>query len=383
MSVRAQVNPSLVTWARERSGIDAESLVKRFPKLHEWEQGATSPTLKQLEKFAHATHTPVGYLLLASPPEEPVPIPDYRTMGNQGVRRPSPNLLDTIYLCQLRQDWYRSFAQVNQEAPVSFIGTLTTQVGVAEAASRMREFLGFGIDQRGANFTDALRVLSESAEAHGVLVMISGVVGSNTHRKLDSHEFRGFALVDQFAPVVFVNGADTKAAQIFTLAHELAHLWLGETALSDADLGVSAANSIERWCNQVAAEVLVPIARLDEQLRDTPIDAEELDRLARIFKVSSLVILRRIHEAGRLTWDAYRNQYQSELDRVLSILELRGGGEGGNFYNTQPVRVSKRFARAVVGSTLEGQTLYTEAFQLLGFRKTATFNELAERLGLG
>jgi Zn-dependent peptidase ImmA (M78 family) len=213
--------------------------------------------------------------------------------------------------------------------------------------------------------------------------MISGIVGSNTHRKLDPQEFRGFALVDPLAPVVFVNGADTKAAQIFTLVHELVHLWLGETALSDVDLGVAATNNTERWCNRVAAEFLVPLDPLSRELGDAPIDSGVLERLARTFKVSTLVVLRRIFEAGRLPWADYQARYEDELARVLEILEERGRGGGGDFYNAQPVRASKQFARAVVGSTLEGQTLYTEAFQLLGLRRTETFNGLAERLGLG
>ncbi len=380
--MRVGVNPELIAWARERSGIGDDDLNHRFPRLADWEGGVRAPTLKQLEDFARATHTPVGLLFLDEPPEDQVPIPDYRTMGGTGIHRPSPDLLDTIFQCQQRQEWYRSFAQVDQEPPVNFIGSLSTDVAVPEAAAVMRATLRFDISDRGSTFTDALRLLGDEAERLGVLVMVNGVVGSNTHRKLNPREFRGFALVDPLAPLVFVNGADTKAAQIFTLAHELAHVWLGETGLSDADLATRPTVDIERWCNQVAAEFLVPLQELRAEFDRTPDRTEELDRLAKRFKVSTLVVLRRVHDGGYLGWEDYRAAYRAELARVLGLLGERADG-GGNFYNTQPVRVSKRFARALITSTLEGRTLYTEAFEMLGFKKVATFNQLAERLGAG
>ena len=377
------MNPELLVWARERSGIASDDLARRFPKLEEWERGDRSPTLKQLESFANATHAPVGFLFLQEPPEEQVPIPDYRTIGDAGIRRPSPDLLDTIFQCQQRQEWYRDFAQVTREDPVALIATLTAATPVVEGAATMRGALRFGVGERGSSWTNALRLLIERAEDLGVLVMVNGVVGSNTHRKLDPREFRGFALVDSLAPLVFVNGADTKAAQIFTLAHELAHLWLGESALSDADLTSTPTVAAERWCNQVAAEFLVPLARITAEFNQQQPLQDETERLARLFKVSTLVVLRRLHDAGYLGWDAYQAAYRAELDRILEILEGRTAGGGGDFYNTQPVRVGKRFARAVIISTLEGQTLHRDAFQMLGFKKLSTFQELTSRLGVG
>lgn len=379
--VRVEINPAVIAWAKERSGVDDDRLLNRFPKLPEWERGERAPTLNQLEDFARATHTPVGQLLLDEPPQESVPIPDYRTMGDAGVTRPSADLLDTIFQCQQRQDWYRSFARINQQPPVEFLGSLSASVPVAEGADVMRRVLHFDVAERGRTFADALRVLVERAENAGVLVMVNGVVGSNTHRKLDPEEFRGFALVDAYAPLVFVNGADTKAAQIFTLTHELAHLWLGETALSDADMTARPVIDAERWCNQVAAEFLVPHASLADSYEAETNLTDGLDRLAKIYKVSTLVVLRRIHDAGYLDWNAYRSAYREEWARVLDILEDRADS-GGNFYNTQPVRISKRFARALITSTLEGETLYTEAFEMLGFKKLSTLEELARRLGV-
>jgi Zn-dependent peptidase ImmA (M78 family) len=380
-SMRVDVNPLMLRWARERSGIEDEVLAHRFPKLAEWEKQEIQPTLNQLEDFAKATHAPIGYLFLPAPPVERVPIPDFRTMENRRIDRPSPDLLETVYLCQQRQEWYRDFSRAVREQPLPFIGTATTRSDVVTTAADIRQKLNFSIEERRQcrTWTEALRRFLDKTDALGVLVMVNGVVGSNNYRKLDPDEFRGFALSDEVAPLVFINGADTKSAQMFTLAHEIAHLWLGQSALSDIEPVSAPQNAIEDWCNRVAAELLVPLAVLKEEYQVGEDLQGALARLARHFKVSTLVILRRIYDAGGLTraelWEAYR----AELSRLR---ELQTKGGGGDFYLTPGVRVGKRFARALVGSTLEGQTLHRDAFRLLGFSKLSTFRELANSLGV-
>lgn len=382
MSVRVPVRGALLAWAVERSRVAPDELEAKFPALGEWEEGTKQPTLKQLEKFAKATRTPVGYLFLPEPPEDHLPVPDFRTIGGVEVGEASPDLLDTVYQCQQRQDWYRDYARIHREGRVPFVGTLTTGSDIVEAARQMRETLAFETSDRGHTWSEALGCLIDHADRTGVLVMVNGVVGSNTHRKLDPQEFRGFALVDELAPLVFVNGADTKAAQIFTLAHELAHVWLGQSAVSDADMEERSTNAVERWCNEVAAEFLVPL----EALRDFDVDrarlTDQLQDLARAFKVSTLVVLRRMYDGGNLTQSQFRIAYVEERDKLLAIMEESGGTSGGNFYNTQPIRVGKRFARALIESTLEGQTLHRDAYQMLGFKKHSTFEELARHLGV-
>ena len=377
---RVTVHPDLLRWARERSGYSVDALVSRFPKLGEWEQGEVRPTLKQLEAFAKATRTPVGFLFLSKPPEEGVPIPDFRTVADLGIGRPSPDLLDTVYLCQQRQDWYRDFTRSLREPKLEFVGSARLGDDIVETAARMRRALALDLEERRrlATWTDALRRFIAQADSLGVLMMVSGVVGSNNRRRLDPQEFRGFALVDPVAPLVFVNGADTKAAQMFTLAHELAHVWLGESAVSNADARAAPEQEIERWCNRVAAELLVPLAVFQDEFDG---DAElqlEVNRLARRFKVSTLVVLRRVHDAGQITRNAFWAAYDAELERLRALPK----GSGGDFYLTLGVRVSKRFARAAVTSTLEGRTSFTETFRMLGLKKMATFNELGRSLGM-
>lgn len=227
-------------------------------------------------------------------------------------------------------------------------------------------------------WTEALRRFIEQADALGVLVMCSGVVLNNNYRRLDPEEFRGFAMADDLAPLVFINGSDTKAAQMFTLAHELAHIWLGESAVSDSQAAWVPDHAVERWSNRVAAELLVPLEIMRAEYDPHAELATEVGRLARRFKVSTLVVLRRIHDAGGLTDEELSDAYDAELARLRALPR----GSGGDFYLTQAARLSRRFARALVVSTLEGQTLHRDAFRMLGFSKVQTLHELGRSLGV-
>jgi len=375
--IRAPVRPELLTWARERAGLAIDALARRFPKLSSWESGNGSPTLRQLEQFAQTVHVPVGYLFLLTPPEEHLPIPDFRS-GHGERRRPSPNLLDAIYMCQGRQDWYRDFARANGEPVRDFVGSLGTGTPIVDTATAIRRTVSFDVDARRdcATWSDALRMLIGQAEDAGILVMVSGVVYNNTHRRLDPAEFRGFAIADPLAPLVFINGADTKAAQMFTLAHELGHLWLGQSALTDAAPSTAARDDVEGWCNRVAAELLIPSEVLTGELvAGEPVETS-VSRFARRFKVSTLVVLRRMRDVGALSPARFHKAYEEELARLLAV----DRGSGGNFHLTEAVRVSRRFATALVESTLEGGTLYRDAMQMLGISKAETFTEFGRHL---
>ncbi len=378
--VRVNVSPGMLRWARERAGRSLMDLQKSFPKLATWESNEGQPTLRQLENFANAVHVPIGYLFLPEPPVEDLPLSDFRAPTNLRRDRPSPDLLETIYICQQRQDWYREFMRTEDESELAFVGSVTVADDVVTCAAIIRDALGFDTAHRATlkGSDDALRLFINQAEQAGVLVMCNGIVLNNTHRILDPEEFRGFALADNLAPLVFINGADFKAAQMFTLAHELAHIWLGQTAVSDAHVAHMPDNNIEQWCNRVAAELLVPLDKLVGVYRAGADLDVEVPRLTRHFKVSSLVILRRLLDAGHLSSETYWQAYNKELQQLRSLPKSRGG----NFYSSQPVRLSRRFARALISSTLAGETLYRDAFHLLAISKTRSFHELGATLGV-
>lgn len=380
---RVAVTPDLLTWARDRAGMDPLDLQHRFPKLALWETGEAQPTLKQLEGFARAVHVPVGYLFLPGPPDEPLPIPDFRTVEGRALSRPSPNLLDMVYACQERQGWYREFALATRQKEADFVGSASLSARPEEVAAAIARTLAFDLDARAAcrTWEDALRLFILQADQIGILVMVSGVVLSNNSRTLDPEEFRGFALADRRAPLVFINGADSKAGQMFTLAHELAHLWLDSSAVSNASAApLSGYRREEVWCNAVAAELLVPLDALRPALERGEELPAALQRLARRFKVSTLVILRRLLDAGWLSRARFDAAWREERDRLRELAGTAGGG--GDFYRTTLSRVSRRFARALVESTLEGQTLYRDAFRMLGVAKTETFNQIGREVGV-
>lgn len=380
--LRVSIEPQMLVWARERAGVSQASLAEKFKRLPEWESGEVKPTYRQLESFAKSVHVPFGYLFFKIPPNEAMPIPDFRTASGKPVNRPTINLLDTIYLCQTRQDWYRDYARAEDLPKPQFVGCANVGMNHADVAEQMRETLEF-YPQRNTrlNAAEAFRALIHSAEKAGILVMVSGVVLNDTHRRLDPSEFRGFALSDPIAPLVFVNGADAEAAKIFTLAHELAHIWLGETALSD--LGVKPAKDArqeEIWCNAVAAEFLVPSAVLSSVLSRSESLDQSLSRLASYFKVSKVVILRRLFDIGLISQSKFASFWSSEMLRIRHQDRRRSGG--GNFYRSTIARTGRRFARAMVGSALNGKTPFLDAYKMLGIRGFARLKKLGQEVGL-
>lgn len=379
--------PSLpvLQWAARRAHLRDDEIQARCSKWTQWLSGEARPTLRQLQDFAKLTHTPIAYFFLSEPPKIELPITDFRTLSDVALRDPSVALLDTIHLCQRQQDWYSDWAREQDLPRVSFVGSAKITDAPQDIAQRMREQFNLSLQQfsQCPTWEDALRQLTEHIESAGVLVMSNSVVGNNNHRPLSISEFRGFALADAWAPLIFINAADSKAAQMFTLAHELAHLWLGESGISDVSVDHTPHHSSERWCNQVAAELLVPLAELQTlYCAEKPLQ-EEIQNLARHFKVSTLVILRRLHEAGFITQAELWKNYREEEDRLKSILKKKVKPDaGGDFHRTLGKRNSKRFTRALLSHTFEGHTLFQDAFRMLGVHNVETLRKTAQKLGV-
>ena len=363
---RVPVPPEMLTWACERAGYDVEHFSQKIPQLNSWIKNERHPTLKQLEKLAHITHTPFGYLFLPEPPEETLPVPDYRTVTGTSQNRPSPNLLDTIYAMQHRQDWLREFLIEEGMEPLPFVASARLSDEPENVGHEMRKILGLG-DGWAAKirtWESAVGELRRLIEELGVMAVINGVVGNNTSRRLDVNEFRGFALTDSYAPLIFVNGADTKSAQMFTLAHELAHIWLGEKGLSGFEMLFPGETDIEKWCNQAASEFLVPTQEFRTHWENVRHKANPFKKLAQTFKVSPIVAARRALDLKFVPRVTFFDFYKDYVRRERKKDDAKPGG--GDFYKTQNSRVGKLFAIRVLRAAKEGRIQFKEAHDLTG-----------------
>ncbi len=205
---RVSIQPELLQRARDRSGLPPDIIYLKFPKLGDWESRTAQPTLKQLEAFARATRTPLGMFFLQAPPDLELPIPDFRTVGDQPVPKPSPDLLDTIYAMQRRQQWLREYLVESDATPLAFIRSFDTHANPTEVAASMRATLRIGDDwaQQVQSSSDALWLLRSAIEEARIFPVVNGIVGNNTHQKLDHQEFRRFTLIDEFGPLIYING---------------------------------------------------------------------------------------------------------------------------------------------------------------------------------
>ena len=379
---RVAVSKKILDWALDRSGLTLSDLEGKFPKLRQWIDGQIQPTLRQLESLSKSTLTPFGFFFLKEPPEERFPIPYFRTLGDEASYGHSPDLLETVHTMQRRQDWLREFLVDQGIEALAFVRSGKPSEPPKSVGQKIRDalHLDMGWAAQQPSWTEALHVLREAMENAGIIVVVNGIVGNNTHRKLDTEEFRGFVMTDDIAPLVFVNGADGKAAQMFTLAHELAHVFFGSSAAFDLREMSPARDPMEQACNRIAAEFLVPeqqIRRIWPSIRS---NSERFQLLAREFKVSELVTALRALHLELITKKEFLTFYYDYLNDERRKSARRK--DGGDFYATQNLRVGKRFASAVIRAAKESKILYSEAYRLTGLYGK-TFDQYASSLGIG
>ena len=367
----AYIKPDMLRWARERSfdTIDdaAAALKVKVEKLVAWERGDARPTFRKAQELAKKLKIPFGYLYLSEPPDEALPLPDLRTPAGTPPRRPSPDFLEVLYDALRKQEWYREYLLSERADPVPFVGRFTTNSAINAVAADIRNTIGLDEAFRtSAKTRDSFfSQLAQQAEDVGVIVMRSGIVGANTRRALDPEEFQGFAMSDSIAPLIFINQKDYESAQVFTFAHELAHIWMGLSGVSNIEYLTRAseqAHPDESITDAVAAETLVPAETFDLRwYRLADLDGN-LATLSTHYKVSRFVILRRAFELQKISNDTFRAKYRELAGNVTK----RAGGGGG--YSSVFSRNSPTVTTALVFSLLEGRASPKEVSALLNLR---------------
>ncbi len=381
----ALITKKMLTWARTRYRLSVESAATKLKvtpaTLADWESewGASYPSFKQARTIAQKFNIPFGYLYLSDPPSGALPLPDFRIVGGSLSVGPSPDLLDLLDDIQVKQRWYRDYREHNGGSRVAFIGRFDREEPFANVAKDIRKTLAINDSMRreATTWDGFLSQFARRVEAAGVLVLRSGIVGNNTSRKLNVDEFRGFAISDEYAPLIFINASDAKAAQIFTLAHELAHLWYGETGISNPDYRRQSGNAPERLCSRVAAEVLLPEEDFVGRWASFSTDNIEaiLQQLATYYKVSRIAILIQAHDLDLVPDDTFGSLY----DKLLSE---RGNGKkgGGDFYRNVISRNGITLTTAVLNGLAQGDVLDRDAARLLNVN-VGHLDRIAQTLG--
>jgi len=373
----ALITPDVLKWARERAQFTPDGAAQkakvRLDRLLAWEEGETRPTFRQAQKLAKAFHVPFGYLFLPSPPREQLNIPDLRTVDSRMTPGFSLEFIDLYHDILRKQEWFREHLLQEGSKPLPFIGKFSIESNYREVANDIRRELSFDDDLRASSgsWEQFITRFIEQAEDAGIIVMRNSIVGINTHRHLSVDEFRGFAISDPIAPLIFINSADAKSAQIFTLAHELIHLWVGVSGVSNPLLNKKK-NGIhnqktETLCNRTAAELLVPEAQFKADWDSVLSTRDNLDYLSKKYRVSQLVIARRGYDLDLLTYDEFQDFYVFALqqDREKKIKQSRSEG-GPSFFVTQKSRNGRLFSRAIVTEAFEGKIPLRDAGSLLG-----------------
>ena len=383
------IKPEIIKWARQRTGLSISAFAEKMKvtpdTVEEWEGGKTALPYSKAKKLASLSLLPFGALFLSNIPNRDLCLPDFRTRYNKSVGKASPELEATVLEMQKRQDWMRGYLKENDASELPWVGSLSIKTPISDSVHKIQNIIN--ADDNNDNtikgdWEHQFVSLIQKMEDAGIIVVRNGVVGNSNNRHLDVDEFRGFVLVDSYAPLIFINGRDDKNPQMFTLIHELVHLFLGKSGLiGSLD---DSSNEIERYCNKVTAEFLVP----EQQLRNlwASFSKEEpleiiIKGLSKFFKVSTYVIIWKCRDAMLISkqdasflWGEIKSRYESQSKSNKQ--------QGGNFYANLRYRVGYTFARIVISELLDHNISYSEAFDLLQIKKKQTLERLSKDVNM-
>lgn len=382
-TVKVNIQPDIIRWAL--SQVQEEKLgEKLMENIAQWLNGTKVPTFNQIEDFSRKANIPLGYFFLQTPPVEQLDILEFRTVDSIQLANPSRDLIDTIHEMERIQDWMRDYRQEMGFDVLPSVGCMKNIQEAETVTNRIRKDLEIQDNwfEKCKDARDAFNYIRRQLEVCGVVVMMNGVVGKNTHRALDVNEFRAFAMVDEWAPLIFINSADSNSAKLFSLLHEIAHIWLGmDDLFNDRYNRTNGISPVEVLCNAVAGELLVPKHLfLEEWDISSGEDVfEDIKELARYFRCGEVVVARKALDCHKIKKETYDRIVQIAIDNYNRMKENRDSS-GGNYYNTMGVRLDGCFVRALCESINMGRTSYTEAYRLTNTSRK-TFSDVAKGLG--
>lgn len=316
MANKAYITAKVFKWARESAKMTEEIAASKvavpIEKFKEWENGNDYPTIRQAQKLAKAYRRPFALFFLPDVPNDFQPLQDFRKAGSKELSTSSIFIIREI---QQKQAWIRDVNEESNENKVSFIGKYSIKDNPKIVAQDILNELN--INPLNYSSNNPILEWIDKAESNGVFISRTSYI--HPRLKLDSNEIQGFAIADSYAPFVFINSNDWNAPRLFTLVHELAHLWISETGISNdiepSIKNINEYNPIELFCNEVAANALIPIEFI-ENLDDKAFDnAKEVFKNAKSIGVSSFALLVRALNLNIISLSVYKNlKHQADIE---------------------------------------------------------------------
>ncbi len=378
------VNPNILRWARETAGLTAQDAVKKLDindtrsvaaldRLVAIETGKVTPSRPMLVKMAKQYRRPLLIFYLNDVPRRGDRGEDFRMLP-EPVEHTEAGLVDAVVRdIRARQALVRASLEASGEATrLPFIGSLERRSGETAVVTSIKKTLGFNRDEFRSNdkLQGSFAYLRSLTESVGIFVLLVDNLGS-WHSTISVETLRGFALADDVAPFIAVNANDSPAAWSFTLVHELAHLWIGATGVS----GIASEHAIEKFCNSVAGELLLPNEEIDglDITEATPFDKAEkqITAFATVRKVSGTMTAYRLYKAGAFSFERFKEfsdfYRQAFISRRTAERKKNAKKKGGpNYYVVRKHRIGTTLLRLVEQMMDDGNLSTTKAGKVLG-----------------
>lgn len=358
------ISQSVLKWVEQTININElpEKMKKQFSS---WKNKDSEPTYAQLKEFSKKTRIPFGYLFRTDPPKEEMSMVEFRTPGSHILEHPSRELLDTYTDMKIIQDWMEETLENSDHEPLPFIGSMHNENRVSLIVEKARKLLDLRPDDwLKAHDARTFSILRNRISSLGIVVMQNGITRANSRRVLDLQEFRGFALMNSYAPLIFINSTDSNAGKVFTLLHEFIHLLLGSSDLFTKESGQqSPDNSLEKTANAAAAELILPTSlflKFWNEEYSSRNGYEKVKSLSDRLQCSSILIARKAQDHQLISKSEY---LRISAETGIKHKKKKAGG-GGDYYRAQASRQDPGFLSALHNSVLEGTTSYTDAFRM-------------------